>query len=174
MRDRAAWGARDPDPALLVPHSRKVRHLTVHHAGSHTGTTGPERYRIWQRLHMDERGWGDIAYHMIIAIDGTVYWARDLAMRGDTGTNYDPDRHFLVVVEGGFDVDVPTDAQLDRLRVVLAWASSRFDVSPNRIRGHRDWAATACPGANLYAYVRDGLAADVQAILDGGGVTLVG
>jgi hypothetical protein len=122
---------------------------------------------------MDERGWGDIAYHYVVGLDGTVYQARDPAFAGDTATSYDPDRHFLVVVEGNFDEDRPTAAQLDRLPVVLAWASNRYGVALRRIGGHRDWAATMCPGADLYAYVAGSLIPDVQAIIDAGGVTLV-
>ena len=121
---------------------------------------------------MDSRGWGDLAYHYIIGLTGDVYSGRDVGYRGDTATEYDPDRHFLVVLEGNFDKEQPTDAQLDRLPVVLAWASQEFGVAPGKIRGHKDWAVTSCPGASLYSYVGRGLIQDVQAILDAGGVTL--
>jgi hypothetical protein len=110
---------------------------------------------------MDDRGWGDLAYHVIIGVDGLVYRGRELDYRGDTATSYDPDRHFLVVVEGNFDNDRPTAEQLDLLRLVLAWAADRFAVDPARIRGHRDWARTACPGDRLYSYVSGDLPADV-------------
>jgi hypothetical protein len=74
-----------------------------------------------------------------------------------------------VVVEGNFEVDVPTQAQLDSLVTVLAWASEEFGVSPGTISGHRDHAATACPGGNLYPYIASGdLEADVRAALGSG------
>jgi N-acetyl-anhydromuramyl-L-alanine amidase AmpD len=112
------------------------------------------------------RGWGDIAYHFIIGVDGTVYGARDTRYEGATGTNYDPNGHFLVVVEGNFDQDVPAQSQLESLVTVLAWAASEFDVSPSMIAGHRDHASTSCPGEHLYPYIASGeLEAAVRAAI---------
>ncbi len=85
---------------------------------------------------------------------------------GDTGTNFDPEGHFLVVVEGNFEIGVPTQLQLDSLVTVLAWAATEFDVSPSTIGGHRDHAATVCPGGNLYPYIASGdLETDVRAAM---------
>ena len=163
---REAWGAQSPVVERMTAHT--IEELTVHHAGDQSIVTGPQRYRAWQAWHLD-RGWGDLAYHYIIGVDGTVYEGRDTRYAGDTGTNYDPTGHFLVVVEGNFEVDVPTRAQLDSLVTVLAWAAEEFGVSPGTISGHRDHAATACPGGNLYPYIASGdLEADVRAALGSG------
>ncbi|MCB1246430.1 MAG: N-acetylmuramoyl-L-alanine amidase [Acidimicrobiia bacterium] len=163
---REAWGAAPAIPSRMREH-HMVR-LTVHHAGDQTHVTGPERFRSWQRWHLD-RGWGDLAYHYIIGVDGTVYEGRDTRYAGDTGTNYDPDGHFLVVVEGNFEVEYPTAEQLESLVRVLAWASTEFDIDPNTIAGHRDHASTACPGGHLYPYVASGdLEADVRALIADG------
>ncbi len=160
-------------PSLMLSHSGPFSFLTVHHAGSNSGTTGPARYRSWQNYHMDDREWGDVAYHYIVGKTGIVWEARDTAFRGDTGTNYDPDRHVLVVVEGAFESGHPTAEQLQRLPVVLAWAAQRYNVPTHTIGGHRDYAATLCPGANLYSIIRSGgLKAQVDAILNSGGVVL--
>lgn len=151
-----------------------MNRLTVHHSGDDTATTGPARFRGWQNHHMDVRGWGDLAYHYIVGLSGTVYTGRSTAFRGDTGTAYDPDRHFLVVLEGNFENIDPTPGQLDSLPLVLAWAAGQFGISTSTIAGHRDYAATRCPGARLYPLVRDGtLQAQVDTLLAAGGVTLV-
>ena len=151
-----------------------MNRLTVHHSGDSSSATGPPRFRIWQNYHMDVRAWGDVAYHYMIEPSGGVYTARSTAFRGDTGTNYDPDRHFLVVLEGNFQTVNPTEHQLDRLPVVLAWASQHFGISPTTIAGHRDYASTACPGSKLYPLIRDGdLKAQVDEIIGAGGVQLV-
>ena len=89
---------------------------------------------------MDGQGWPDLAYHVMIGVDGTVYEGRDPAFRGDTATAYDTTGHFLVVVEGDFEVDQPTAAQLDSLAAVLAWAAEHYGVSPATITGHGDHA----------------------------------
>jgi hypothetical protein len=77
------------------------------------------------------------------------------------------------VVEGAYDTQTPTPTQLESLAQMVAWAATTFDVSVDTISGHRDHAATACPGDNLYAKVVDGTIVDrAQTILDEGGVTL--
>ena len=163
---RESWGAQAADPSLMQPHT--IERLTVHHAGDQSTTTGPARYRSWQASHI-ARGWGDLAYHYIIGVDGTVYEARDPRYAGATGTSYDPASHLLIVVEGNFDQNDPTPAQLDALVRVLAWASITFDVPPSTISGHRDHANTSCPGDNLHPYIASGdLARDVDALLASG------
>ena len=171
MVSREEWGARPADIGRLATHS--VSRLTIHHAGTQRTTTGPPQYRGWQDWHMSGQGWPDLAYHVIIGVDGTVYEGRDPAFRGDTGTAYDTAGHFLVVVEGDFEIDHPTPAQLDSLAAVLAWASEHYGVSPATISGHSDHAATLCPGAHLEAFLTSGqLKSTVQSLIDRGGVGL--
>jgi N-acetyl-anhydromuramyl-L-alanine amidase AmpD len=120
------------------------------------------------------RGWPDLAYHLVIGVDGTVYEGRDPAYRGDTGTSYDTAGHFLVVVEGNFDIDRPTQAQIDSLTAVLAWAAEHYGVPATNIGGHGDYAATACPGRHLEDRIHNGeLEAAVQDLIDTGGVELI-
>ncbi len=169
---REDWGAREAQTNRMIPHT--IERLTVHHAGTQSGTTGPPQIRGWQNWHMSGQGWPDLAYHLVIGIDGTVYEGRDPAYRGDTGTTYDTTGHFLVVVEGNFDVDRPTGAQLESLAGVLAWAAEHYGVSPSTISGHGDHAATACPGAHLEDRIHSGALADeVQDLIDTGGVDLI-
>ena len=150
---RQDWGAQTAD--LSKMQEQTITQLTIHHAGDQTGTTGPARYRSWQAYHIS-RGWGDLAYHYIVGVDGTIYEGRDPRYAGATGTNYDPSGHLLVVVEGNFNNDQPTPAQLDTLTRILAWASIEYDASPSTIAGHRDHASTSCPGNNLYPYIASG------------------
>ena len=168
---REDWGARSPRTGSLVPHT--ITRLTVHHAGTQSATTGPARYRSWQAWHMDGKGWPDIAYHFIVGVDGTVYEARDPAYETDTFTDYDTTGHFQVVMEGNFDVDRPTAAQLESLAAVLAWGADEYGVSPTTIAGHGDHAHTACPGDHLAAYLDSGSVQNaVEALLAAGGVEL--
>jgi hypothetical protein len=172
IEPRDVWGARSAEPHLMSRHT--IERLTIHHAGTQTGTTGPAQFRGWQNWHMDGQGWGDIAYHLLIGIDGTVYQGRDPSYEGDTGTTYDTTGHFLVVVEGNFDNDEPTREQIDSLTRVLAAASDEFGVSPETISGHRDHAATTCPGTHLHSLIGSGeLQTAVQGLIDRGGVDLI-
>ena len=169
---REDWGALRPDTDRMIPHT--VTRLTIHHAGTQSGTVGPAQYRGWQAWHMGGQKWPDIAYHVLIGIDGIVYQGRDPAYRGDTATTYDTTGHFLVVVEGNFEVETPSPAQIQSLEMVLAWASEHYGVSPETIGGHGDYAATSCPGRHLEDRIRSGeLETAVESIIDRGGVELL-
>jgi hypothetical protein len=167
---RRDWGAA---PAAGPFREHVIEQITIHHAASSLSSTGPPQFRNWQAYHQS-LGWPDIAYHHIVGRDGRLYEGRPLDAAGDTATSYDPTGHYLIVMEGDFDHDEPTPAQVETLARALAWASAMFDVSPTELTGHRDHAATTCPGDNLYALIDDGtLAARVEELLAAGGVTLV-
>ena len=169
---RGSWGALAPRIGEMTPHT--IDRLTIHHAGTQTGVTGQGQIRGWQDWHMNGQGWPDLAYHIVVGVDGRIYEGRDPAFRGDTATPYDTTGHLLIVMEGNFEVEQPTAAQLTSLKAVLAWASERYDVAPATISGHGDHAATLCPGRHLEALIHSGqLAADVQRLIDSGGVDLI-
>ena len=157
VKKRSTW---NPQPAKIgTPH--KVRSLSVHHTATQSGpsTDTPRRLRSIQRIHQN-KGWPDIAYHFLIDQEGTVWELRDLQHQGDTATSYDPNGHFLPVLEGNFEeIELP-QAQLDSLVLLLAWASRHFEVSLDTLKGHRDLAATLCPGEHLYPWIKSGQLAE--------------
>jgi hypothetical protein len=166
---REEWGAAPPRGEFT---SHEIERITIHHAGDLNGTTGPTQFLGWQSWH-HYLGWPDLAYHFIVGRDGKVYEGRPFGAVGDTATEYDPTGHFLIVVEGNFDDIAPTEVQLETLAQMMAWASMQFDVPVAAATGHRDHAATTCPGDNLYAAIHDGsLSARAAAIITAGGVTL--
>jgi len=132
--------------------------MTLHHTGAVLGDNhnAPGRLRQHQRLHQDENGWIDIAYHVSVDRNGNIYELRTTDLAGDTATNYDPAGHFLVLCEGDFDQEVVTEAQLTGAALTFAWAAQRFQIASDTLGAHRDFAATACPGANLYAHMSSG------------------
>ncbi len=150
---KEAWGAA-PIQGELIEH--RVERLTVHHTAAVMGsnTKAPGRIRSYQNYHQ-ESGWPDVAYHYLIDANGHIYEGRALAARGDTFTEYDPTGHFLVCCDGHFDQQSLPAAQLASLANVLAWASVRFGVGPSTIAGHRNYAATTCPGSDLAGLVAD-------------------
>ena len=166
---REAWGAAPPRGQFTT---HEIEHVTIHHAGDLEGTLGPAQFRSWQSWH-HHLGWPDLAYHFIVGRDGRVYEGRPYEAVGDTTTEYDPTGHFLIVVEGNFNEGLPSAEQLELTAQLIAWAALQFGVSFDSLAGHRDHAATTCPGDNLYAHLLDGsLASRAQEILGAGGVTL--
>ena len=173
VRSRESWGAKEAD-ATLDEH--EIGLLTVHHtARPHDDTPMEEKLQGWQNSHRSI-GFGDIAYHMVIGADGTIYQGREYDYVGSTRTSYDPTGHFLPALDGMFDElwDSPTDdddepdgadelsaEQLGSLLDLLAWASVSFGVDPGEIAGHRDYAATVCPGTVVHEMLQSGEIADL-------------
>lgn len=131
----------------------------------------PSRLRSHQAAHQD-RGWSDIAYHLLIDRNGNVYEGRPRWAVGDTATNYDPRGHLLVMCEGNFQEQRPSPAQVRALVDVLAWAVERHEVGVRTIRGHLELADTACPGRALQRRL-GAVRRRVRERLEGGGVRLV-
>jgi hypothetical protein len=144
---RSAWGARKPSGDF---HRHRIRRITVHHSAValRDNRVAPARLRSHQAAHQD-RGWADIAYHLLIDRNGNVYAGRPRWAVGDTSTNHDPRGHLLVMCEGKFQEQRPSAAQVRALVDVLAWGVERYDVPVRSIRGHLEHADTACPGRAL-------------------------
>jgi len=84
---------------------------------------------------------------------GAVGEGRAIEFAGDTNTEYDPTGHALVVLEGNFEEEEMTEAQLETLLHITTWLARKWNVPPDEIGGHKDHARTACPGQSLYAYL---------------------
>ncbi len=151
-----------------------IERMTVHHTASllEANSAAPAKARQHQGYHLS-RGWPDLAYHYLIDANGNVYEGRPVDAVGDTGTEYDPTGHFLVCCEGNFDEQEPSKSQIESLADLLAWGADTFGVGVDTVAGHRDYAATSCPGDLLYPLIGTGdLQQLVQNRLDSGVVTL--
>ena len=149
---RSAWGAA---PAASGMRPQVVERVTVHHTGPPAWYGNPPAaayLRAIQAFHQGpERGWPDIAYHLLIDLDGVVWEGRSLEFAGDSATSYDPWGHALVAVLGDYDQQSPNQAQVDALAATIRGLLTTYNLSPDVVAGHRDYAATACPGMWLYA-----------------------
>lgn len=169
---RDAWGARPPRPGGR-PHT--ISRMTLHHSGVVLGdnTKAIARLHQHQHYHQESCGWIDIAYHVGVDRNGHIYELRTPTLAGDTATDYDTTGHFLVVCEGDFDKEPITEAQLHSTAMAFAWASQKFGVADRTVAGHRDFASTACPGANLYSHLTSqDLAQRIEKLVESGGVDL--
>lgn len=166
---KGAWGGQSATGSF---HPHEIDRITIHHSAVvlNDNRDAPARVRAHQRNHQS-LGWPDIAYHAVVDRGGNVYRGRPFWAQGDSGTTYDLGGHLLVMCEGNFESQRLTTAQLRSLVDVVAWACASFDVSASTIRGHRHYAATACPGRHLGLLVADGTIREaVQQTLDNGGV----
>ncbi|MDJ0663399.1 MAG: peptidoglycan recognition family protein [Acidimicrobiia bacterium] len=161
---KEAWGAL-PVAGDFTPHA--IDRITIHHTAVllEENALAPARLRQHQAFHQS-RGWPDLAYHFMIDAAGNVYEGRPVDAVGDTGTDYDPTGHLLICCEGNFDEQELPPPQYETLIQMVAWGAAQYGVAPASVQGHRDVAATNCPGDRLYGPIADGtLAGDVAAVL---------
>ena len=157
--NRAEWGARDP---VLPMREHRIERITIHHTATRQNVERSlaDKLRGLQAFSQrdDSLGdgrkkpaWADIPYHYYIAVDGTVGEARSWRYVGDSNTPYDPTGHLLIVVEGNFEDEQLTEAQMRALESLVTTFARRFNVPGERLGAHKDYASTRCPGRNLYA-----------------------
>jgi hypothetical protein len=152
---RAHWGARPPIKTKPIGHNLKG--VVIHYAGFNIDIDrDPAQIaESIQKQHMVGRGWWDIAYSEMVALDGTVVEGRGLLVRsGANGTN-SANKDFLAICLLLGPDQTPTPEMIqsvkERIKVIR-----HFQPNATSIVGHRDCKATDCPGDNAYALVRNG------------------
>ena len=153
-----ATTAGGADMRLRIPH--RISHVTLHHTGDaqplRVGDDPVQRLRGLQAWGARDRNWWDVPYHFLMDLDGHIYEGRDYHYMGETNTSYDPGGHFLISIIGNYERQEPTQAQLDAIADLMAWALKEFDVPIERLGGHYNYAKTSCPGQHLRKYLEDG------------------
>lgn len=155
IRDRSSWNADNPLPYKShIP----VR-ITIHHEGVvfEKGNDAPKHIKDTQVWGMGpDRKWTDIPYHFLIDPDGIIYEGRNVFTEGETATTYDPSGHLLLTCIGNFEEQDLPDEQLESLINLTAYCCEKYQISPDSIYAHKDYAETLCPGKNLYKYLENG------------------
>lgn len=113
--------------------------IVLHHSDGY-GT--PEEIH---QMHIDN-GWAGIGYHFYIRLDGTIYSGRPLDKRGAHTLNYNWCT-VGVCCEGRYNEPgaVMPLSQLNSLKHILKYLKTVYPDA--EIKCHRDYNATACPGA---------------------------
>jgi N-acetyl-anhydromuramyl-L-alanine amidase AmpD len=159
MLSRAEWQAAPP---VLEMKTHRIDHITIHHTAvkQNPQRSLADKLKSLQKFSQNpgtlgsgkaKPAWPDVPYHYYIDCHGQIGEAREVKFVGDTNTAYDPTGHALVVLEGNFEEEEPPAAQLAALREMIAWLAARYQLPPDRVGGHQDFAQTLCPGKNLQA-----------------------
>ncbi len=135
--------------------TRRVWRVDLHHTWypAHADYRGLESIERMGRFHTVNRGYDDIAQHVTIAPDGTVWtgrdWNRTPASIGcgmNTGA-------FMIEMIGNFDrgYDKLEGAQLDSTLRVITAIQLRFGLPVQSLLFHRDVPQTdkTCPGSGI-------------------------
>jgi hypothetical protein len=179
---RAQWGADESMRDKSSLHYFEVHAGFVHHtvnANDYTREEVPGILRSIYAYHTKSRGWSDIGYNFLVDRFGRIWEGRyggiDRPVVGAHTLNYN-DYSFAMSAIGNYDIKQPSSAMIEAYGALFAWKLSLHGVnaaSTNQqvgkkafpaINGHRDAAATACPGKYLYARLADirRLAAEAQ------------
>ena len=152
---REEWGWQASERSLP---DHTVNKITIHHGGEDfPPDKDPVEYlRNLQSHSRSEKDWIDIPYHFMIDLRGRIYEARPVNLPGDTNTDYDVRGHALICVMGNYEHQNVSQQQLTSLINLTTFLSRRLHVSPDSIKGHKDYTETLCPGADLYRYLQDG------------------
>jgi hypothetical protein len=154
---KAEWGGGEATTSLLRAHL--PTRLTLHHGGVRVNPAADhvKALRGLQRYGWNEKNWPDLPYHFVIEPDGLIYEGRDPLKVGDTNTSYDPTGHLLVCVSGNYEDQTVNEKQLAAICDLYAWLSDRYNINPETLGGHMEYAETLCPGRNLQALLVSGL-----------------
>ncbi|MBU2446864.1 MAG: peptidoglycan recognition protein family protein [Bacteroidetes bacterium] len=156
---RAVWNANDPKEYK----THTIERITIHHEGTffHQDSSALRRIKNVQTWGMGpDRKWIDIPYHFLIDGKGNIIEGRNPLTVGETNTSYDPTGHVLISVIGQYHrKQVLRVEQLNSIIQLAANLCIKFNLSPDSIKGHRDFCKpneTSCPGDDIYRYIQDG------------------
>jgi hypothetical protein len=167
---RSAWRPAPEDTSDMDRASGRWNTLTVHHTAMDgvpepgpgaTEAESAEHLRLLQRAHMNSNKWADIGYQFLVDPEGRIFEGRRMTWVGahsgrhaSTGQNFNVD-NIGISLMGNFDARPPTAKALAALERTLDHFRREYGIPMARVRGHREWNATQCPGDRLMAWVED-------------------
>lgn len=150
---RASWTTAGPKQNLVNP-MRAIQHITLHHEGApgapirftDEATTKARLERI-RRFHIS-RNWADIGYHYVIDRAGRIWEGRSISFQGAHVKDHN-ENNIGVMLLGNFDLQAPTDEQLETMQRLIRSLRTEHKIPIARIKTHQELMPTACPGKHL-------------------------
>lgn len=142
---------------------RKINAVHMHHTWrpNHQQYQGHATIQAMWRFHTQVNGWSDIAQHISIAPDGTIWTGRAWNTPPASAAGHNGNSSagpFMFEIIGDFDTGKDPFAGAQRetvLRVIVA-LQKRFGLAPESLRFHNQMSPKSCPGT----------AVDYQAFLE--------
>ncbi|WP_447600573.1 caspase family protein [Nitrospira sp. Nam80] len=144
------------DLLAQFPFTRLINAVHLHHTWRprHRDYKGLETIVSMWRYHTEEKGWSDIAQHLTVAPDGTLWTGRNwnvppASAAGHNGTaGFGP---FMIEMIGDFDTgqDRLEGNQREAVLHVIAHLLNRFGLSVEAVRFHNQMSHKSCPGSSM-------------------------
>lgn len=128
---------------------RPVDTIYLHHSASPSKTTTREDIFRW---HVRQNGWTDIGYHKLVWPTGHIKQGRPDSETGAHAVGFNTGS-FGVLAVGDYSREYPSMDLIEGLVYTCFVLCLRHGINPERIFGHRDVNATACPGEHLYPFI---------------------
>lgn len=122
-----------------------VLHNSATPASSDRGLTTVKGFASY---HMNTRGWKAIGYHFVIDTKGVIWAGRKMSVLGAHAGSAGNPGSIGVCLVGNFETaDRPTEAQKKAFAALhVALHDRYYGSAPLRVRFHREFMNTACPG----------------------------
>ena len=136
--------------------SRRIDAVHMHHTWrpNHSQYKGHDSIVAMWRFHTQSNGWSDIAQHITIAPDGTIWTGRHWNQPPASAAGHNGNRTagpFMFEMIGDFDHGHDR-FEGDQRRValaVIALVQKKFNLAPETLRFHNQMSTKSCPGSSL-------------------------
>lgn len=153
-----------PAPAPVLPpvarswrpavDERDWKYIVIHHTASERGDVESIHNAHLKNKDKSGKAWLGIGYHFVIGngqgmgdgeIEPTFRWKQQ--MQGAHAGNTEHNQHGIgICLVGNFEETPPTAAQLAAVKELVGGLKQSYAIATDRVIGHGDVKATACPG----------------------------
>ena len=138
------------------PFTRKIESVHMHHTWrpSRADYKGRATIESMWEFHTQTQGWSDIAQHISIAPDGSIWTGRSWNQPPASAKGFNGNASagpFMFETIGDFDrgKDPFDGAQKEAVLAVIAHTQKRFGLKPETLRFHNAISEKSCPGSAL-------------------------
>ena len=145
---------------------RKINEIIIHCSDTQEGCdVTAQQIRTWHTIPKAQGGPGfrDIGYHDVIRLDGTVEYGRPYADAGAHCLDHNLNSIGICYI-GGRKIkddgdwewgDTRTPEQKEALKLQCAFHLLEWNLTPDCIHGHNEFANKACPCFNVKDWVKN-------------------
>ena len=132
------------------------KYIIVHHTASSRDNTTVKDVNAWHKVRnftLSNLGYY-VGYHYLILGNGDIVQTRQ---------DYEVGCHCVaqnmnfqsigICLTGNFNAEEPSKEQLDSLTDLLERKLKDFNISKEKVLGHREVSSTECPGENLFKWL---------------------